>query len=229
MAKKRMTKEQKRACQMRTPTFRVSYPHLDKPQAPKPGDKEKFSVTALFPKDEEMLGWTIPEKKGGVTKRRKLKSIIRNAKIAEWGTDEANWPDELENPIKDGDGKKNKDKEGYKGHWVVKMTSHAENRPQVFDENLEALEPSETKSKIYAGCFAQAAIFAYVWYYPNREKPMKIGVGIIIDSLQKQDDGKKFSGRTAGEDVFSPLDTGDEDEDNESDDGDESYEEMDFR
>ena len=225
MAKSRMTKEQKRACQMRTSTFRVSYPHVFKPHAPKGGDKEKFSLTMLMPKDEEMLGWTIPEKKGGVTKRRKLKSIIHNACVAEFGPNKEDWPEELEKPIKDGDSKKNGGKEGYKGHWVVKATSHAENRPQVFDEQMNALEDTpEDRAKFYAGCFAQAAIFAYVWYYPNRENPMKIGVGIIVDSIQKQDDGKPFSSRQDGSEIFAPLEGGD-DADADADE----YEEMDFR
>lgn len=220
MAKgKKITKEQRAKCTMRTSTFILSYPHLDKPQAPKPGDKEKFSLQALFPKDEKMLGWTIPEKKGGKVLRRKLSSIINNALVAEFGSDESEWPDEIEKPIKDGDGKKYRKKEGCPGNYVVKFSSHAENRPQLFDEKLNALEePAEIRRHLYAGSLCQAVVFAYVYFYPDRANPMKIGVSLIVDSIQKQGEGKKFSSRKDGAEVFSPLETGDDEEDYSDDD-----------
>ena len=230
MAKaKKKSKEERAKCTMRTSTFVLSYPHLDKPQAPKPGDKEKFSLQALFPKDEKMLGWTIPEVKGGEVKRRKLSSIIQNALVAEFGSDESEWPDELEKPIKDGDGKKYRNKEVCPDHYVVKMTSHAENRPQIFDERMKTIDdPADIRAKLYAGCLCQAVVFAYVWYYPDRNNPMKIGVGLIVDSIQKQGDGKKFSSRRDGAEVFSPLDTGDDEEDYADSDDEAESEEMSF-
>lgn len=221
---KKKSKEERAKCTMRTSTFILSYPHLDKPQAPKPGDKEKFSLQALFPKDENALGWTIPEKKGGKVLRRKLKSIIHNALVAEFGPDESEWPDELEKPIKDGDGKKYRSKEGCPGNWVVKFSSHAENRPQLFNKNMDAVEDAADIRKIfYAGAKCQAVVFAYVYFYPDRNNPMKVGVSLIVDSIQKQDEGKKFSSRKDGSEVFSPLDAGDDDGETEdySDSGDE--------
>jgi hypothetical protein len=230
MAKaKKKTKEQRAKCTMRTSTFTLSYPHLDKPQAPKPGDKEKFSMQALFPKKESMLGWTIPDTKGGKVLRRKLKSIINNALVAEFGADESEWPEDLEKPIKDGDGKKYKGKEGCAGNYVVKFTSHAENRPQLFDEQMNTIEDAaEIRKTFYAGCKCQAVVFAYVWYYPDRNNPMKIGVGIIVDSIQKQEDGKKFSSRRDGSEVFSPLEAGDEDDHEDSDSDDDDSQEVSF-
>lgn len=232
MAKgKKKTKEERAKCTMRTSTFTLSYPHLDKPQAPKPGDKEKFSLQALFPKKESMLGWTIPEKQGGKTLRRKLKSIVNNALIAEFGSDESEWPDELELPIKNGDGKKYAKKDGCPGHYVVKFSSHAENRPQLFDKDMSTVEESADIRRIfYAGAKCQAVVFAYVYFYPDRQKPMKIGVSLIVDSIQKQGDGKKFSSRKDGAEVFSALDTGDDEDGGEhADDGDDDdSEEMSF-
>lgn len=231
MAKgKKKSKEERAKCTMRTPTFTLSYPHLDKPQAPKPGDKEKFSMQALFDKEEKMLGWTIPETKGGKVLRRKLSSIVNNALIAEFGADETEWPEDLEKPIKDGDGKKYRKKEGCPGNWVVKFSSHAENRPQLFDERMNAIEESADIRRIfYAGAKCQAVVFAYVYFYPDRQNPMKVGVSLIVDSIQKQGDGKKFSSRKDGSEVFSALDTGEDEEDHsdsDSDDGD--TEEMSF-
>lgn len=231
MAKgKKKTKEERAKCTMRTSPFTLSYPHLDKPQAPKPGDKEKYSMQALFDKTEKMLGYTIPETEGGKVYRRKLSTIVNNALIAEFGVDATEWPEDLEMPIKDGDGKKYRKKDGCPGNWVVKFSSHAENRPQLFNEKKKIIEESADIRRIfYAGCKCQAIVFAYVYFYPDRQNPMKVGVSLIVDSIQKIGDGKKFSSRKDGADVFTALDTGDDEEDHsdsDSDDGD--TEEMSF-
>lgn len=227
MAKfKKKTKEERSKCTMRTPTFTLSYPHLDKPYAMKASDKEKYSVQALFPKDENMLGWTIPDTKGGKTLRRKLKSIVNNALVAEFGANESDWPEEIEKPIRDGDGKKLRKKEGCPGNYVVNFQSHAESRPQLFDERMNLIEdPAEIKRIFYGGCKCQAIVYAFVWFYPDRNSPAKIGVSISVDSIQKQEDGKKFSSRKDGAEIFAPLDTGD-DEDSDDDDSDDDQKDF---
>lgn len=182
-----------------TPEFRVSYPHVFKAQAIKPTDKPKFSVTMLFPKTADLSS---------------LKEAMRQAKIAQFG-DKSNWPDDLESPVVDGDNPKHADKEGYKGHWVIKASTNEDQRPGVVDENVV---PITDQAKFYPGCYARAYIYAYVWEYMGKQ-----GVGFILDHVQKLRDGKSFGGKKPAEQVFSPVGTG-------GDDGfEEETEDMDFK
>lgn len=173
-------------CRLVTPEFRVSYPHVFKPQAAKQGDRLKYSITMLFPKNSDLT---------------KLKEAIKQAKIAEFGPKE-NWPKDLESPVSDGDDPKNADKEGYKGHWIVKASSNEDQRPGVVDAQVQ---PILDQSKFYPGCYAQAYVYAYAWFYPDRLKPMKRGIGFILDHVQKLRDGKSFASKKSAEDVFAPV------------------------
>jgi len=189
------TKEiDKDSCRIITPEFRVSYPHIFKPQAPKPSDKPKFSITMLFPKGD-LVG------KSPDGKPRTLKEVIRNAKILEFGPKE-NWPSQLESPVADGDDPKFEGKEGYKGHYIIRATADQNQRPSIVDRHMVPItEPAD----FYPGCFARAYIFSYVWFYPNRQKPMKKGVGFILDHVQKIRDGQSFGGKRPVEQVFTPI------------------------
>lgn len=201
---KKAPKANKDLCRIITPSFRVSYPHVFKAQQVKPTDKPKFSVTMLFAKDSELLGQS-PD-----GKPRSMKEVIKNAKLAEFGSKE-NWPDGLESPVIDGDDPKFADKEGYKGHWVIKATTSEDQRPSVVDAEMV---PITEASDFYPGCYARAYIYAYVWEYMNKQ-----GVGFILDHVQKLRDGKSFGGKKPVEQVFSPViaDDGD-DEDFDADD-----------
>ncbi len=191
------TKEDKDQCRMITPKFRVSYPHVFKAHAPKQGDKPKYSVTMLFPKDKDLLGQTVD----GTP--RSLKEVIKNAKVVEFGPKE-NWPDDLESPVTDGDDPKHADKEGYAGHWVIKASTSEDQRPGVVDERGVPIT-GENAGKFYPGCYARAYVYAYVYYYPDRQKPMKKGVSFILDHVQKLDDGKAFGGKKPVDQVFGPA------------------------
>lgn len=186
-------------CRVLTPEFRVSYPHVFKAQAPKPGDKLKYSITMLFPKDSDLSG---------------LKEAIKQAKIAAFGAKE-NWPDDLQSPVTDGDNPKHADKEGYKGHWVIKASSNEDQKPGVVDENVE---PILEQSKFYPGCYARAYVLATNWEYMGKQ-----GIMFILDHVQKMKDGKAFGGKKPADQVFSPINAG------ESEDFEEDSEEADFR
>lgn len=207
----------KDSCRMITPEFRVSYPHVFKAHSPKEGDKPKFSVTMLFPKDSDLMGNYIAsydEDSGQPNlKPRGLKTLIKNAKIVEFGSlDDA--PDDLESPVTDGDDPKHADKEGYAGHWVIKASTSEDQRPGVVDENGKPIT-GEDASKFYPGCWARAYIYAYVYFYPNRQKPMKKGVSFILDHVQKLRDDKAFGGKKPVDQVFGPAPGRDEDEEGE--------------
>jgi hypothetical protein len=195
-------------CRLITPEFRVSYPHVFKPQAPKPTDTPKYSITMLFRKDSDLMGFA-----PGGGEPRGIKEVIRNAKILEFG-DKENWPKDLESPVVDGDDIKFADKEGYKGCWVIKATTSEDQRPSVVDhEMVPIVEPAA----FYPGCYARAYIYAYVWFYPNRQKFMKRGVGFILDHVQKLRDGKSFGGKKPVEQVFSPVSLPDDEVEDDAD------------
>lgn len=207
MAAAKGPKVDKDLSRMITPKFRVSYPHVFKAQAPKPTDKPKFSITMLFPKDKALTGQTVDGKP------RTLSEVIKNAKIAEFGPNKTDWPENLESPVVDGDDPKHKDKEGYKGHWVIKATTNEDQRPSVVDEEMI---PITDQAKFYPGCYARAYVYARVWEYMNKQ-----GVQFILDHVQKLGDGPSFGGKKPVDQVFSPMGTGAPDED--------SGDDMDFR
>lgn len=183
-----------------TPEFRVSYPHLFKPNAIKQGDDEKYSVTMLFKKTQDLS---------------KLKLAMDHAKIEMWGRDKTKWPKGLLSPVSDGDSEQYLDdegvtKEGYAGHWVIKASSRASNKPGIVNEEAQ---PILDASEIYPGCFARAQIYANPWEYAGKK-----GVSFILDAVQKTKDGPSLSNRKSASEIFDPIsasgDTTEEDADN---------------
>lgn len=190
MAKaQKQTKTEKEACRVVTGEFRVSYPHVFKPQGMqgKKDGAKKYSITMLFPKDADLSA---------------IKLAMKNAKIQKWGADPKNWPKGLESPVTDGDSPKNEDKEGYAGHWAIKASSSEDQKPTVVDKNVE---PIMDQSEFYPGCFARASILAYIW-----DNEFGKGVGFILDHVQKMREGKSFGGKPKASEVFTPVNTGEE-------------------
>ncbi len=205
----KLSKEDKEKCRIETPRFRVSYPHLFKPQQVKPTDKPKYSVTMLFPKDSDLST---------------IKRAMKRAKINAFGPNKKDWPEDLESPVTDGDNKKFTEREGYAGHYAIKASTGEDQKPTVINRKKK---PITTASELYPGCYARAIVFAYVWEYMGKQ-----GVGFILDHVQKLEDGESFGGKRPAEQAFSPLEDGDDDEDEETsgdDDEDEDEEEIDFR
>lgn len=197
MAKKKMDIAKKKAL---TPTFRVSYPHLFEAHAFKDAEA-KFSLTMLFPKDTDLAP---------------LKKAVHNAIIEKYGSDKADWPEELRMPFRNGD--KKKDQEGYEGHIFVRATS--KKKPGVIDQKKEKIEDEET---LYAGCYARATLIAFCY-----ENSGNIGVSFALQNVQKVKDGKPFSGRKAAEDEFDEVEMESDDASNFSNDESEEADESDM-
>jgi len=190
-AKAKANKSDKEKCRVLTPEFRVSYPHVFKPQGMnnKPNSQKKYSITMLFPKDAD-LG--------------PIKEAMRQAKVQKFGEDKTKWPKGLESPVTDGDSPKNADKEGYAGHWAIKASSNEDQKPGVVDQNVE---PIINQGDFYPGCYARASLLAYIW-----DNEFGQGVGFILDHVQKMREGKSFAGKPQANEVFSPVGTGDEED-----------------
>jgi Protein of unknown function (DUF2815) len=142
-------------------------------------------------------------------KPRSLKTVIKNAKLLEFGGKE-NWPKNLESPVIDGDDEKFEGKDGYKGHWVIRASSAPDQRPSVVDKNGSLItEPAD----LYPGCYARAYVYAYVWSFMKRQ-----GVGFALDHVEKRKEGKSFGGKKPVDQVFTPATMIEDDEDDSSDD-----------
>lgn len=184
-----------------TPEFRVSHPHVFKPQAVKKGsDKMNYSIEMLYPK--------------ATTKLKVLQAPLIFAATQMWG-DKEDWPDGLRFAIKDGDkprfnkkAKKKEIKKEHKGMWVVKASSSAEfTKPYVVGKNPEDVitEPAE----FYPGCWARAALKSHAYDVGDQ-----IGVKFILDGVQFIRDDEPLGGRKRATEVFGVV------EDAEGDDGD---------
>lgn len=199
---KKLDKEAREKCSIVTPMFRVSYPHVFKPQQVKPTDKPKYAITGLFPKNADL---TI------------LKEAIRQAKINEFGPNKKDWP-EIESPVTDGDDSKFADKEGYAGHYIIKFTRSAERgAPKVVNAKRQPITDAQD---FYPGCYAYAQVYAYVWEYMGRH-----GVGFIVDSVLKAKEGEPFGGAKSIDEAYKDVvipENGD-DESGNTDDEDEGF------
>lgn len=185
--KTKASKADKEKCRVLTPEFRVSYPHVFKPQGMnnKPNSAKKYSVVMLFSKDTDLAV---------------IKAAMKNAKIQAFGADPAKWPKGIESPVSDGDSPKHAEKDGYPGHWAIKASSSEDQKPGIVDQNVA---PILNQGDFYAGCYARASILAYVW-----DNEFGKGVGFILDHVQKLRDGKSFGGKPPADQVFTPVNTG---------------------
>lgn len=192
-----MATEQTKAVQTRvtTPKGRVSFPHCFVPRAPRPGADEKYSITLLIPKTENI---------------DKIKEL-RNKAVSDKWPDAAKRPKNLHNPIKDGDtdvmndGSLRKDKyPELAGHWLISAgRSKKTGRPKVVDQQMqEIIEESD----LYAGCYARMSIHAFA-YAPTKDKPqMKCGVSFGLNNVQKLAEGEPLGGMSSKpEDDFEPV------------------------
>jgi hypothetical protein len=162
----------------------------------------------LFPKKKKMLGTD------GHKNEVSLERMLRRAKIEKFGKDESEWPEDRDprnGPIFDGDSKKYKGKEGYKGHWAVKATAMETSKPDVVDQDLEVIDEA---SEFYAGCYGRASVYVQSW-----DNEFGKGTSLYLNHVQKLDDGKNLSNRKAASETFTPVNSG-RDEDDEEDEND---------
>jgi len=192
-----MANDQKQATQTRvtTPKGRVSFPHCFIPRAPMQGADEKYSITILIPKSENIDA---------------IKALRNKAVTDKW-PDETKRPKNIHNPIKDGDtdvmndGSLRKDKyPELAGHWLITASrSKKTGRPKVVDQ---AMQEIIEESDLYAGCYARMSIHAFA-YAPTKDKPqMKYGVSFGLNNVQKLAEGEPLGGMSSKpEDDFEPV------------------------
>lgn len=170
-----------------TPEFRVSYPHVFKPQKNDLNGKMEYSVVALFPKGADLS---------------KLKAAATAALVKKWGADQSKWPDKLKSPFRDqAERAKNVDGKkvlplGYE-EGAIFLTLKSEQRPGVVDQNVQDIIDDVD---FYAGCFARATIRAFAYDQKGNR-----GVSFGLQNIQKTKDGDPLGGRTRASDDFSAV------------------------
>ena len=174
-----------------TREFRVSYPHLDKPQVSKGKDPStgKYSITMLFPKTTDISA---------------LKDHVKAVLLEKFGSADR-VPKGFRSPFRDGDtDETNKGKEGYAGHIFVTATSkepvpilkHAAKTPQ----NPKGKVRVENPLDVYPGCYAIATIKAS-WYETEGNR----GVKFFLNNLLLHRDGEPLGSRGSAEDDLGDI------------------------
>ena len=159
-----------------TPRGRVSFPSVFTATETPNGDK-KFQLTLIFDKDDPGLP--------------KLEAEVEECMKRKWGKKPAKY----KSPFLDGD---EDGKPEYKGKTFIRLSSKADRRPGVVDQDREPIEASD--GSFYSGCYARASYNLYGWEYMGKH-----GVSFGLKNVQKMADGEPLDGRTKPEDDFDDL------------------------
>lgn len=227
MAKKeyKLTEEQYRSLECVTELCILDFPHIAKKGTYK-CEETKYGGTFLFKKTE---GCTMKDD----PVIAKIRTILAQAKIYEFGPDQKKWPqnDPKKKPywrkgIADGDESENKN---FAGFWVISAGQNEKERfgkvyrdgTPVEDENLEKVFPD--------GAIVRANIQAGVYELSKTN----MGETLYLKAIKKVKDGPRRGGRNFAK-AFEGFDDSAEGEDDESNyeksfsDEDESEEEYVF-
>jgi len=162
-----------------TPEFRVSFPKVFKPESFQGGDPT-YSVVMMFDKKQDI---------------KALKQLAKQAVETKW-PDPNKRPKNLRNPFRDGDVEK-PDLETFAGK--VFITASSKNKPNVVDQNVQ---PILVEDEFYGGCYARASVNAFAYDTAGNR-----GVSFGLNNIQKLREGEPFTGRSKPEDVFGPVES----------------------
>lgn len=161
-----------------TGKVRLSYVHLFKPYSAVEGGEEKYSVTVLIPKED------------AETKKRIDNALEAAAKEATQKIWNGIRPPKIAIPIYDGDGVRPSDDmpfgEECKGHWVITVSSKADQAPEVIDRfRNPIIDPFEVKS----GDYGRVSIRFFAYMFGGKK-----GIGAGLGNVQKLADGEPLGG-----------------------------------
>lgn len=200
----------KEKCTIRTPKFRLSYPHLIEPQEQENG-KPKYNMAMIFDADTDLTA---------------VKTAITNAMRVKYGANKEDWPEGWRRPIRDADkeAKKTKKPVGpeYKGKLFIGASAQLDRPPELYDADKTEIDRDSplAAKKFYAGCYCKAVIQAFAYEHMG-----KIGVSFGIEHVQWVGKGEKIGGKT---DASKYLEDESEDEDSDSDDDSDDMDEDDM-
>lgn len=172
-----------------TGKVRFSYAYLFKPQAGIGGGDEKYSVSAIIPKDDKKTIEAIERAIEKATKEGVSRYGSKFGKAVNF-----------RNPLRDGDIDK-ADDPAYKDSYFLNVKSKT--KPGVVDKDLnEILDPSE----VYSGCYGRLSITAFPYSVNG-----STGASFSLNNAMKLSDGEPLGGKSRAADDFSAF--ADEDDD----------------
>ena len=161
-----------------TGRVRLSFVHLFKPYAYKPGQEEKYQCTILVPKSDADTMARI----NAAVEAAKQKGISEK-----WN---GQCPPIVPTPIHDGDGVRPSDGMPFgpecAGHWVFTASSKEDYPPEVVDKMGN---PILNQSQIYSGIYGRVNINFFPYIYGGKK-----GIGCGLGPVQKLEDGESLSG-----------------------------------
>ncbi len=166
-----------------TPKGRFAFPHLAKPDTEGQYADDKYKVTILIPKTEDI---------------RPLQKAIMDCARQAWPKKRLKPKDLAHIPLRDGDEKVREavenDKsplEGYEGAWFI--TAKSKKRRRTVDAGRNDIDPEEC----YGGAYGRLVLTAMSY-----EQAGKPGVTFLLDVVQKIADGEAFGGGGGNTDVL---------------------------
>lgn len=174
-----------------TPKFRVSYPHVFKPQLNKLNNKEEYSVQALFKKGEDLSV---------------LINAVKQAATEKWGSWEKR-PKNFRSPFRD-QADRGKEENGKislpAGHeaGAIFITLKSKERPGLVDQKVQDIIE---ETDFYAGCYARAKVTVYAYSQAGNN-----GVAFGLQNLQKWGDGEPLGNRLRAQDDFEVIEGAEE-------------------
>lgn len=153
---------------------RLSYAHVWEPVAQNEGQKPKYSVSIIIPKEDTE---TI----------KKINEAIAQAVeegVAKFGGKKPNIK-AIKTPLRDGDIER-EDDEAYANAYFLNANSYQ--APQIVDKSVQ---PILDRSEVYSGCYARVSLSFYA-YNSNGSKGIACGLG----NIQKLADGEPLGGKS---------------------------------
>lgn len=167
-----------------TGEVRFSYANVFTPRANDNGGEPKYSITLLIPKTDVNTYNAI---------QSEIKQALQEGISKTFGGTTPALP---HIPFYDGDGVRPSGEpfgaEAH-GHWVI--TANSKQKPQVVDENVQAIID---QNAFYSGCYGRASINFFTY-----SKAGKKGVGCGLGNVQKLRDGVPLAGRTTAAEDFA--------------------------
>lgn len=138
----------------------ASYPHLDKPWKKNEGDRPKFSLTGLAPKETHGEAKTLLVEV--------INSLLASNKMGKIGAEHKF----VRNGEPDGEALKPETA----GMWIIKASENPDRPPKVRDERTKIMTPEEILKKIYAGCVVNILIRPWA---QNNSHGKKVNANLI--------------------------------------------------
>lgn len=174
-----------------TGKVRFSYANVFHPKAVEEGQKEKYSVSILIPKED----------KGTLDAVRKAIETAKDLGKAKFG---GKIPANLKTPLRDGDEERPED-EAYKG--VYFMNANSITKPGIIDskgnkivedpESITEFESGMSSEEFYSGCYGKASVNFYPYNVNSK------GIACGLNNLLKLEDGPRLSGGDSAANDFA--------------------------